>query len=236
MVINTIKAKSNFFNFSHPQPYLIFSLGLLLISIVFININDEYLSIDFLNSILTFIVFISGIIFVLSYIILKFSKENLQVVKTGTLKITTEEFIFNGEIKIPFNSVTDIKLITNDYEGKLKNYNNDFNSSYTLGTENFIIIKASKMQIKKQIQLNSERELNLLHDFLSYQIIENKFKNAPVKKLISIFRDNYKSTNEARNFIASKINLGKLNTTEGLLMMNYTSDNEAKELRKKYNL
>lgn len=57
-----------------------------------------------------------------------------------------------------------------------------------------------------------------------------------LKKLLAIFKDDFKKTDEARNFIADKIKDQKINKTEGLLLMNYTSDDEVKILRKKYNI
>ncbi|MBU3010230.1 hypothetical protein KO506_02335 [Polaribacter vadi] len=235
MTLNTVEIKSNFWSFDHPITYLTLSLGILVVSIAMVSLNNEYLSIEIIDTIFSSLIFISGLILIFSFFILKFSKENIKIINTGFLKITEDEFIINNSKNIHFNSVTYLNLSITEYRGELKHHN-EFGSGLKSGTDNFITIKTDTEKIKKRILINSEREITTLNYFLASQIIKNKFTKINIKKLISIFSDDFKKTIESRNFMASKIKEGEINSTEGLLMMNYSSDKEAKELRKKYNL
>ena len=236
MILNTIETKEDFFNFDHPKIYTILSFFLLILCLIILFLNDKYLRIEILDSLFYSLSFTSLIVFLISSFFLKFSKEDIKVQKTGIIKITTDHFIINNYKKIPFNKILDLKILIADFEGNFKYTSSDFDSNYSLGTDNYIIIKTKNHTIKKQIQLNSKRELNLVFNFISNQIVDDKFEKINAKKLVSIFNDDFKKTDKARNYIANQIKKNTFNTTEGLLMMNYSSDNEAKELKKKYNL
>ena len=235
MTLKTVEIKSNFWSFDHPITYLTLSFGVLVLSISMVSLNSEYLSIEIIDTIFSSLIFISSLILIFSFYILKFSKENIKIIKTGFVKITEDEFIINNVKNIQFNSVTDLSLSITEYRGELKHHNG-FGSGLKSGTDNFITITTDTEKIKKRILINSEREVITLNYFLASQIIKNKFPKINIKKLISIFSDDFKKTLDSRNFIASKIKKGEIKTTEGLLMMNYSSDKEAKELRIKYNL
>jgi len=233
MVLDTITTEEKFLNFNHPKTYTYLSLGIGMISATILMINNEYFEIDFIENFFFWIAIISFIIFAFSQFITVFSKEDIIIKKTGKLKITSEEFILDNE-HFDFKELLSLEINFNDYEGQVTNYHSSTEPMYSKGADNYFKIKTKNKTVKKQILLQSLREMNLVYDFLSNQIVKNKFKKINSRQLIAIFRDDFKKTDEARNYIATLISEKKLNTTEGLLMMNYSSDKEAKELRKKY--
>jgi len=233
MVLDTITTEEKFLNFNHPKTYTYLSLGIGMISATILMINNEYFEIDFIENFFFWIAIISFIIFAFSQFITVFSKEDIIIKKTGKLKITSEEFILDNE-HFNFKELLSLEINFEDYEGQVTNYHSSTEPMYSKGADNYFKIKTKNKTVKKQILLQSLREMNLVYDFLSNQIVKNKFKKINSRQLIAIFRDDFKKTDEARNYIATLISEKKLNTTEGLLMMNYSSDKEAKELRKKY--
>ena len=74
-----------------------------------------------------------------------------------------------------------------------------------------------------------------LSTFLSEFIINDMFKNVSnVKQLTNILPEHFRKMDRSRKYIAELIKKGKLNKTEGLLIMNYSSYEEAQELKKHY--
>jgi len=234
MVFNTITTEKKCFNFEHPKTYTYLGLAIGVFAFVLISINNVYVGFDFIETIFYPVAIISFITFIASVFFTMFSKEDILINYTGYLKITADEFIIDQE-KINFTDVISIKLSIDDYEGRSKNTHSSIRPMYSLGVDNFIKIAIADKKIEKQIQLCSLRETYLISDFLSAQIVKNKFIKANPKQLITIFSDNFKKTEGARNYIADQIKSNTIKTVEGLLMMNYSTDEEVKELRKKYN-
>jgi hypothetical protein len=233
MVLDTITTEEKLLNFNHPKTYTYLSLGIGMVAVIILLINKEFFEIDFIEVFFSTLAIISFIIFAFSQFITLFSKEDILIKKTGKLKITPDEFIIDNE-QINYEEVLSLKINFDDYEGRVTNYNSSMDPMYSKGTDNYFKVKIIDKKIEKQILVQSMREMILVYDFLSNQIVKNKFKKVNPRQLIAIFRDDFKKTDEARNYIATLIKEKKLNTTEGLLMMNYSSDKEAKDLRKKY--
>ncbi|WP_282071294.1 hypothetical protein [Polaribacter atrinae] len=234
MVFDTITTEEKFFNFEHPKTYTYLGLTIGMFAFVIISINKVYLEFDFIETIFYPVAVISFITFIASVFFTMFSKEDILINYTGYLKITSDEFIIDKE-KINFTDVISIKLSVDDYEGRAKNTHSSIRPMYSIGVNNFVEIATDDKKIEKQIQICSLRETHLISDFLSAQIVKNKFTKANPKQLIAIFNDKFKKTTAARNYIAEQIKNKKIKTVEGLLLMNYSSDEEVKELRKKYN-
>lgn len=235
MIIETIKTEKKLFNFNHPKSYTYLSLALFMATIIVILINKEYFKIRFITNFLYPISFLSSIIFGIAQLFTLFSKEDILIRKTGKIKITADSFIINKEI-ISFKDIVSINIDATDYEGRLIGTQTSIKPMYSIGVNNFIKFTTRHNKFEQQILISSFRESKLIYNFLSQQIIKNKFLSVSSRQLISIFRDEFKKTEEARNYIAVKIKERKLNKTEGLLMMNYSSDKEVKELRKKYTI
>ncbi|WP_405608696.1 hypothetical protein [Polaribacter sp. Asnod1-A03] len=235
MVFDTITTEEKFFNFEHPKTYTYLSLGIAMVSFLILLINKEYFELDFLETFFFPIAIFSFIIYAISQFFTMFSKQDVQINYTGKLKITEDEFIIDKET-INFADIISIQLSVDDYEGRLINSHSNTEPMYSKGVENFVKIATIDKKIEKQIQICSLRETNLITNFLATQIVKNKFTKTNTKQLIAIFSDSFKKTEEARNYIANQIKNRKIKTVEGLLMMNYSSDKEVKELRKKYNI
>jgi hypothetical protein len=233
MVLDTITTEEKLLNFNHPKTYTYLSLGIGMVAVIILMINNEYFEIDFIENFFFLFAIISFIVFAFSQFITLFSKEDILIKKTGKLKITSDEFIIDND-PINFKEILSLEINFDDYEGRVRNHHSNTEPMYSKGADNYLKVKTIHKKVEKQILLQSLREMNLVYDFLSSQIVKNKFKKVNLRQLIAIFRDDFKKTDEARNYIAALIIEKKLNTTEGLLMMNYSSDKEAKELRKKY--
>ncbi|WP_165731831.1 hypothetical protein [Polaribacter sp. 20A6] len=234
MVFDTITTEEKFFNFEHPKTYTNLGIAVGMFAFVIISINKVYLEFDFIETVFYPVAVISFIAFIASVFFTMFSKEDILINYTGYLKITSDEFIIDKE-KINFTDVVSIKLSVDDYEGRAKNTHSSIKPMYSIGVNNFVTISTDDKKIEKKIQVCSLRETHLISDFLAAQIVKNKFPKANPKQLIAIFSDSFKKTEEGRNYIADQIKSNKIKTIEGLLMMNYSSDEEVKELRKKYN-
>ena len=235
MVFDTIITKEKFFNFEHPKTYTYLGIAISMISFLIILINKKYLGFNFLETIFFPLAVVSFIVYAISQFFTLFSKEDILITYTGNLKITEDEFIIDKE-KINFSDIISIQLSVDDYEGRTKNTYSKTEPMYSKGIENFVKLATINKKIEKQIQICSLRETHLIVDFIAAQIVKNKFAKANTKQLIAIFSDSFKKTDDARNYIANQIKNRKIKTVEGLLMMNYASDKEAKELREKYNL
>ena len=234
MVFDTITTEEKFFNFEHPKTYTNLGIAVGMFAFVIISINKVYLEFDFIETIFYPIAVISFITFIASVFFTMFAKEDILINYTGYLKITSDEFIIDKE-KINFTDIISIKLSVDDYEGRAKNTHSSIKPMYSIGVNNFVTISTDDKKIEKKIQVCSLRETHLISDFLAAQIVKNKFPKADTKQLIAIFSDSFKKTKEARDYIADQIKSNKIKTIEGLLMMNYSSDEEVKELRKKNN-
>lgn len=235
IILETIQTAKKFFNFKHPKIYMYFGVFIAFLAIVSIVFNNNSKNFKDFTSAFYQLSFIAFIIFSISSILNKFFKEDINIIKTGTIKIIENDFLID-EIKIPFNTVTYLDFNIADYAGNSKQNTSNFNAMFSAGTQNYVSIISKNEKIKKQVLINAEREIPLLFNFLADQIIKEKFTKVAPKNLISVFTNDFKKTEKARDYIAKQIKNKVLKPTEGLLMMNYTSDKEVKKLREKYNL
>ncbi|WP_298763307.1 hypothetical protein [uncultured Polaribacter sp.] len=234
IILETIKTHKKFFNFKHPKIYMYLGLFAAFIAVIVIIIIRDETDFDGLMNTFYTISTVAFMFFSISGLLNRFLKDDILITKTGTIKIGTTAFVID-ELTIPFSEVNKIELNITDYSGKTSNQN-ILTSMYSAGTDNYFSISTSKTIIKKQVLINSEREIPLLFNFLANQIIQEKFTEINPKQTIHFFTSEFRKTDKARDYIAKQIKNGTLKPTEGLLMMNYTSDKEVKELREKYTL
>lgn len=235
IILETIKTEKKFFNFKHPKIYMYLGVIVAFIAVLFVVFNDGDQDFNSLKNVFYQISFAALVLFSISSVINKFFKEDIIITKTGKIKITENAFLVN-DIEISFKEITHLDLNITDYAGNTTQNTSTFNNMFSAGTQNYISIIFKHQQIKKQVLINSEREIALLFSFLSSLIIQEKFTEINPKQTIHFFTSEFRKTDKARDYIAKQIKNGTLKPTEGLLMMNYTSDKEVKELRKKYNL
>ncbi|WP_299012592.1 hypothetical protein [uncultured Polaribacter sp.] len=234
IILETIRTHRKFFNFKHPKIYMYIGLFVAFMAVIAIIIIKDEADFDSLSNTFYTISTVAFLFFSISGLLNRFLKDDILITKTGKIKVTTAAFLID-EITIPFEEVTVLDCNILDYSGRTSN-SGILTSMYSAGTDNFITIKTENTEIKKQVLINSDREIALLFNFLGNQIVLDKFSKMNPKKMIGTFTADFRKTEKARNYIAKEIKNGTLKTTEGLLMMNYASDNEAKELRAAYNL
>ncbi|CAL2090849.1 conserved protein of unknown function [Tenacibaculum sp. 190524A05c] len=223
MTLATVHTKSNVLDNRNPLLYFFIVIALILLGIL-IEVSG-------------FLISILGLLALILLFISSNSKESLTIIETGTIKITEDSFVFNQNEIIYFNQVRHIVLSSEDYQGRPLHHRNSITEgSYSSGTDNYIeLITKENQEIKKQFLLISERQMYALSTFLSEFIINDMFKNVRnVKQLTNILPEHFRKMDRSRKYIAELIKKGKLNKTEGLLIMNYSSYEEAQELKKHY--
>lgn len=222
MTLATVHTKLNIFDNRNPFLYFI-----LLVALTFLGILIEVSS---------FLIFILGISALILLFISSHSKESLKIIETGTIKITENSFVINQNEIIYYNQVRHIVLSGEDYQGRPLNNESSITGSYSSGTDNYIeLITIENIKIKKQFLLTSKRQMYALSTFLSEFIINDIFKNiSNIKQLTRILPEDFRKYDRSRKYIAQLIKTGKLKKTEGLLIMNYSSYEEAQELKKQY--
>ena len=204
IILETIKVKKRFFNFKHPKSYMYLAIGVGFFAMLIIIFNHKYLNFKEVSSIFYPLFGLAVILYFISGILNNFSKEDVEIIKTGKIKISTESFLID-KLEIPFFEIVKLTLVTQDYEGNTKYSGSSFNSMFSAGVDNYIAIATKNQKFKKKVLINSYREIHLLHDFISNQIIKDKFPIVDPKILIAIFTDDFKRTEEARNYIATQI-------------------------------
>ena len=103
---------------------------------------------------------------------------------------------------------------------------------YSQGLNNSESFSHKSIYIQKSFQLKTENQLNALKQDLYFYIINEIL---PFNTRTFQYVDKkYKHTEEFKNLIHKHIKSNKLSCTEGLLMIGYSCDKEAKELRQKY--
>lgn len=235
IILETIKTHKKFFNFKHPKIYMYLGVFVAFIAVLFVVFNYRDRDFNSLKNIFYLITFAALVLFTISSVLNKFFKEDIITTKIGKIKITENAFLVN-DIKIPFEEITRLELDIPAYDTDTSQNTYTFNTLLSPETQNYISVKSKHQNIKKQVLINSEREIPLLFNFLANQIIQEKFTEINPKQTIHFFTSEFRKTDKARDYIAKQIKNGTLKPTEGLLMMNYTSDKEVKELKEKYTL
>lgn len=234
VILETYKVKKKLLNLEHPNTYLWIGLFITVLGFIVRWIN-EYFNIHFAGAIGYALIFTGTLVLLVSQFFNYFSYQDYALSNKGIIKITSDSIIIDSKV-IPFEKVIDFSIHLSGFKGEMSYLHHGTEPWLKLGVENEILIKHSNKTVKRNFQLHEERELKLVQDFMSNIIIKNKLSNVPIKRLVQIFSENFREHSDTRDYLAKKIKTGELNATEGLLMMNYSSDNEAKELKKKYSL
>ena len=235
IILETYKVQSNFLNFDHPKTYL--TLGLFISVLGFIiNWSNGYINILFIETFSYALIFAGLLIILVSTIFNWFSYQDYSLSKKGIIKITSDNIIIDNTQIILYEEITDFSIHLTDFKGDIDYLYGETKAYLKLGVENEILIKYSNKTLKRNFQLHEGRELELVRNFISRIIIKNKIPNVPVIKLAQVFSKDFRKLDDTRNYLAEKIIIGEINTIEGLLLMEYKSDKEAKELKEKYSL
>ena len=148
-------------NISKAQKYYFGGLILASIFILLAWINQDNWNNDSLKTIFNVCIFISIGIFVYGMFISINSAEKPNGILTGFIAISAD-LIEIDESKFKIQDVQNLKIIINDYKGKLKSSGLSFGPWKSAGTNNSLKFKYQNHLIEKQFRINSEKEFELL--------------------------------------------------------------------------
>jgi hypothetical protein len=228
--IETYRTKHFFWDWANPAMYHTLSIACF---VVFMLVG---LATDIAEGLITKLTIIAMISTFISNIILYFTYESLILHKTGLIQITEDHFVIDYDQVVPFADIEKLDLHLFDYKGRYKYTRVAFESNLSQGVQNTIKIHYGETSINRKFLLTEKREIELIQHFISHQIIKDKFTKIHPRALMRLVPKEIRRTEDSRDYVAQKIKSRELNTTEGLLMMSYRSDREAKELRHHYAL
>ena len=148
----------------------------------------------------------------------------------GKISLNETSIVINDKTYL-FNEIKDFKI---GYGNKYGDFtgNTKIGATYSLGLNNSVSFYYNSNYIEVFFQLKTENQLNTLKQDLYFYIINEVL---PLNTRTFQYVDKkFKHKEEFKNLIHKHIKSGKLSCTEGLLMIGYSSDKEAKELRQKY--
>ena len=233
----TYRVKDIKWDFSQSETYYDISFYGMLISLLIVFLDFKIFKTEFLTDF--FLIICSIFIFVILFSkIWRFSPEYQQKILSnkGVLQITEESFIFKYQDKIPFSEIEELEFSFYDYYGKSINMMLESGPTKSIGVENVLKLKTKNYEHFSNFELTSKAQSLLLEKEFVRLIFLKMFPRVDPKILMSFVPLEVRKKEVSRNYVAQNIKERKLNLTVGLLMMNYSTDKEAKELRKKYNL
>jgi hypothetical protein len=156
----------------------------------------------------------------------------------GIFKFNENIIEFN-DLTIPLNELKKFEIIVDGYYGErinsMRTYSGRLPSEKnSLGVKNKIKLTHNSKNYEFTFNLRSETDLKNLNVVLYKAIMMRKLTNLDPKASIKLIPKMYIKYDETREYISLFIKSNQISSTEGLLYMEYETDNEAKELRKKY--
>ncbi|KFF04772.1 hypothetical protein [Flavobacterium reichenbachii] len=156
--------------------------------------------------------------------------ENLNGYFEGRITFN-DEFITIDNSDYKYSDIEDLIVYGNSFSGE-KTSNHKSGPMYGNGTKNLISFTSEGIKIEKHFQLNSEKHLDQLQEVLLHIITNEKI---PYKrKYLNFINEEYRRFIIFEFFIGKLIKEKRIECTEGLLLIGYDSDKEARELRAKY--
>lgn len=229
--VKTYDTKFHFFDFASPTIYHYLSI---FFSFLFITLGLYFE--DYSRFFIVWLLVFSVLTAFITHVLLNFSHENLKLIETGIVRMDEEKFIIDNEVEIYFKDVEYFNIGTFDYKGRRKYHRVSLEPNLSLGVNNSLTIRFNGKKISRKFQLLDKRQSWAMSTFISRLIVQDKFKNTPPREILWMVSNEVKKSEEGRKFIVGNIKSGQLSATEGLLMMGYNSDKEAKALRTKYSL
>ncbi|MEP6805016.1 MAG: hypothetical protein ABI892_10885 [Flavobacterium sp.] len=156
--------------------------------------------------------------------------ENLNGSFIGTISFEDDFLIIDNE-KYQYNKIENLILHANSYSGQ-RNENTKSGPMYSNGVQNSISFIYDDQKKFINFKLDSERHIDELQSAL-LNIITNE-KIPYQRKYLNLINSEYRLFMKFELFIAKLIQEKRMECTEGLLLIGYNSDEEAKELRTKY--
>lgn len=156
--------------------------------------------------------------------------ENLNGSFIGTI-FFEDDFLIIDTKQYQYNKIENLILKANSYSGQ-RNENTRSGPMYSNGVQNSISFVYDGQKIFRNFKLDSERHIDELQSVL-LNIITNE-KIPYQRKYLNLINPEYRLFMKFELFIAKLIKEKRMECTEGLLLIGYDSDKEAKELRAKY--
>ncbi|WP_017497428.1 hypothetical protein [Flavobacterium sp. WG21] len=156
--------------------------------------------------------------------------ENLNGSFIGTISFE-DDFLAIDAKQYHYNKIENLILYGNSYSGQ-RNENTRSGPVYSNGISNLISFNYEGGKISLNFKLDSERHIAELQLAL-LDIITNE-KIPYQRKYLNFINKEHRSYTKFELFVAKLIKEKRVECTEGLLLIGYDTDNEAKELRAKY--
>lgn len=156
--------------------------------------------------------------------------ENLNGHFMGNITFEDNTLIIENE-HYQYRKIENIILQVNSYSGQ-RNENTRSGPMYSNGTNNLISFNYEGEKILRNFKLDSERHIDELQLVL-LDVITNE-KVPYQRKYLNLINTEHRSYIKFELFIAKLIKERRMQCTVGLLLIGYSSDDEAKELRTKY--
>ncbi|KQO29860.1 hypothetical protein ASF10_04950 [Flavobacterium sp. Leaf82] len=156
--------------------------------------------------------------------------ENLNGYFIGTISFE-EDFLIIDNKPYSYSKIENLILYGNSYSGQ-RNENTNSGPIYSNGINNLISFNYEGEKISRNFKLDSERHIDELQLVL-LDIITNE-KIPYQRNYLNLINTEHRSYIKFELFIAKLIKEKRMECTEGLLLIGYDSDTDAKELRAKY--
>lgn len=206
------------------------SLFILLFSTCILILNDECLDFEILETIFKTICYIALFFFMISIFMRLAEYENLNGILEGEISFEKDSLIIDKTV-FNFNEINDFNINFDDVYGNLTG-NSKVGPMFSQGLKNSISFYYESNSIQIFYQLKTENQLNSLKQDLYFYVINEVL---PLNtRTLQYVDKKFKHTNEFKNLIHKYIKNGTFSCTEGLLIIGYSSDKEASELRKQY--
>jgi len=205
-------------------------LTILMLCIGILSLNKEFLKISFLENLSLLLAILSLLLLIIAGFKRFFEHEKLNGKLQGEISLNENSIIINNETYL-FNKIKDFKIGFGNKYGDLTG-NTKIGPMYSQGLNNSVSFYNESKYIEVFFQLKTENQLNSLKQDLYFYVINEVL---PLNtRTLQYVDKKFKHTNEFKNLIHKYIKNGTFSCTEGLLIIGYSSDKEASELRKKY--
>lgn len=156
--------------------------------------------------------------------------ENLNGSFIGTISFE-EDFLTIDNKQYSFSKIENLILHGNSYSGQ-RNENTKSGPMYSNGVNNLISFNYEDEKIFRNFKLDSEKHIDELQ--LALLLIITNEKIPYQRKYLNLINSEHRLHIKFELFIAKLIKEKRMECTEGLLLIGYDSDDQAKELRAKY--
>lgn len=202
----------------HYSIAAIFSLGIL--SYIF----------DIYNKPILYLLAISAIGYLASFIVRLNEHENINGYFEGDFQFK-DDYMQVDDRQFEYQHITNFTVSAGDFYGKPTPESRS-GPCYTNGIGNSIKFTYNDEKIKFFFEINTPYEVRFFFDQITTLICQEKIKYS--RHYLNFIPQGHRESTEFINFVAKLIKEKRVDCTEGLLLIGYSSDEEAMEMRAKY--